>query len=999
MLPEIGSSRPWLDPEVVCINRLAMRVPLVAYDSKDAARGNDRAASPWWQSLNGRWRFSLHDSPEEVPHDAVGIAAGDDAWRKIDVPANWTLQNTGDLPHYTNIQMPWPGFRPGEVPEHNPTGVYRTRFRVPKAWASRRVVVHLGGAESVHAVYCNGEFVGYGTDSRLGSEYDLTPHLRPGANLLAVVVMRYSALSYIEDQDQWWMAGLHREVYLEARAAVSIGDLVLDAGLAATPGTGTLRVRSTVQFSQRELIEPGWQVRTRVETLGGKRLIPTITTDVPVDLRPYVFRGHIADVTVEVPKIASWSAETPQRYRVIASLVAPDGTAVEHVSALIGFRTVEVTERDLRVNGRRVMIRGVNRHDHHPERGKAVTVDDMRADLTAMKRHNINAVRCSHYPNDPRLLDLCDELGLYVVDEANIESHGFNTSLCDDARYRSAWLARGSRMVERDRNHPCVILWSLGNESGYGVNHDGLAAWMRATDPTRPLHYEGAVLHRGWIDGGMNVTDVVCPMYPQIDAIVEYGRAGLGTRPMILCEYSHAMGNSNGSLADYWQAFETTPGLQGGFIWEWKDHGVTQRLATGTTRFAYGGQFGDEPNDGNFVADGLMHADLTPHPAMREVAWVHRPVTVTLAPRNRGITITNRRTFSNLSDLKAHWELRINGGVSAAGVLTIPDVAPGASATVALPCPVPTVDTAEVHLHVLFEQRKATPWAPTGHLVAWDQVELRRRSTTRRRLAAPAASGSEVESVPAPFTPELCLWRAAIDNDGFKLMPKITFAGSRALARWVNAGIDQLRIAETDTAHRNGATTVTESWRGTTNGPVVEHTMQTRSLSETAWEFSHTVKVPDEFADLPRVGVRFTLPAEFDRMSWFGRGPHENYPDRNSSASLGAWSGAPDESPYLVPQEFGLRTDCREITFKAGKRWLTFTPTAGLLHFSATHHTVEQLYAAPDASSLERIDGLAVHLDVAHRGLGTASCGPDVLDGYKLAAGTYRWGYRVETRE
>ncbi len=416
-----------------------MRVPIVAYDTAAAARLGDRAGSPWWQSLNGRWRFSLHDSPESIPECAVAIAGDDDAWRRLDVPANWTLQNTGDLPHYTNIQMPWPGYRPGEVPDHNPTAIYRTRFRVPKPWVGRRLIVHLGGAESVHAVFCNGEFVGYGTDSRLAGEYDLTPHLRPGANLLAVVVMRYSALSYIEDQDQWWMAGLHREVYLEARASVAIGDLAVDAGLTTVPAeeapatgvpaTGTLRVRATVRFAERQLIEPGWQVHTTVETLSGKRLLPVIKTDVPVDQRPYVFRGHITDATVDVPGIVPWSAETPQRYRVVASLIAPDGRPVEHVCVLTGFRTVEVAERELRVNGRRVMIRGVNRHDHHPERGKAVTVVDMRDDLLAMKRHNINAVRCSHYPNDPRLLDLCDELGLYVVDEANIESHAFNTSL------------------------------------------------------------------------------------------------------------------------------------------------------------------------------------------------------------------------------------------------------------------------------------------------------------------------------------------------------------------------------------------------------------------------------------------------------------------------------------------------------------------------------------------------------------------------------------------
>ena len=526
-----------------------------------------------------------------------------------------------------------------------------------------------------------------------------------------------------------------------------------------------------------------------------------MTTRIPYRFAtPYLFRGHLATARFELTDVEAWSAESPTRYRVVAELLDPDGTVVEVHDQLVGFRSVEVRDRQLLVNGQPIWIFGVNRHDHHPVRGKAVTVDDMRDDLLAMRRHNITAVRCSHYPNDPRFLDLCDEIGMYVVDEANIESHAYNTSLCDDDRYRSAWVSRGARMVERDRNHPSVIMWSLGNESGYGANHDALAGWIRRTDPSRPLHYEGAVFHDGWVDGGLPASDVVCPMYPTIDAIEEYGRGGLGDRPLIMCEYSHAMGNSNGSLADYWDVITSTPGLQGGFIWEWKDHGLLARLPNGKRGFAYGGQFGDVPNDGNFVADGLMSADLVPHPAMQEVAWVHRPVVVALGSDRRSLDVTNRRSFTGLADLRATWELLVAGDVVDSGSFDPGEIAPGATVVVPLPCPVP--DRPDAHLTIRWYQRRPTAWAPKDHLVAWDQLPL----TAPTLTAPPPTEKSRNPDAQRPDSAqfrgdggipavELCLFRAPVDNDGLKLLPdlgKSIGVGAETLLRWRDAGIDRL---------------------------------------------------------------------------------------------------------------------------------------------------------------------------------------------------------------
>jgi len=537
-------------------------------------------------------------------------------------------------------------------------------------------------------------------------------------------------------------------------------------------------------------------------------------------------------------------------------------------------------------------------------------------------------------------------------------------------------------MVERDRNHPSVIMWSLGNEAGYGANHDALAGWIRRADPSRPLHYEGAVFHDGWVDGGAASSDVVCPMYPTIDSIAEYGRNGAGTRPLIMCEYSHAMGNSNGSLADYWDVITTTPGLQGGFIWEWKDHGLLTRLPSGKRGFAYGGQFGDEPNDGNFVADGLMSSDLQPHPGVQEVMWVYRPVVVSLA--DSALVVTNRRSFTDLSDLVCSWELLVAGDVTASGVLGDDTdqtalVPPGSTVVFPLPCEVP--DAADVHLTIRWTQRRSTAWAPTGHLVAWDQLTLRSPEPVNPPKnpggvvlsATPARHFGEIGVDPA-----LALFRAPIDNDGFKLLPDLgrrIGVGGDGLGHWIDAGVDRLPADE-----------------------LVEHHHDVEEFDDGSQVHTHVVLVPDRLDDVARVGVVFELRPGFDRLRYYGRGPLENYPDRNRGAVLGVWESDVDDPPYLVPQEFGLRTDCRWFEFIdpstcAVLRLDVLDPTS--MHISATRFTTRDLYAAGHETDLRPRRGLLVHADVAHRGIGTGSCGPDVLDRYRIAPGTHRFTYRI----
>jgi beta-galactosidase len=990
MLPGIGAVRPWADPAVTSIRRLPLAPPTQAFASIDDARAADpvdAVASRWRRQLDGRWNFRLFDHPDNVPATAVTKAPSGAKWQQVAVPGNWTLQhvvdqrNTPDLPRYTNVAMPFPG-PPPRLPERNPTGVYHRTVKVPKNWLKRQVVLHVGGAESVHAVYVNGTFAGYGTDSRLASEYDVTEHLVASVNRIAIVVVKFSAQSYVEDQDQWWMGGLHREVYVEARATTRIVSLECDAAYDVEAGAGSVDVRATVGGPAK--LRAGWTVRTHVETLRGRRLGTSRTSEVPHRFWEInAFTGHVATSSFTYKKVDPWSAESPTRYRVVAELVDPNGEVAEVHRQLVGFRTIEVRDRQFLVNGRPIWFFGVNRHDQHPERGKAVTTDDIRSDLLAMRRHNITAVRTSHYPNDPRLLDLCDEIGLYVVDEANIESHAYNTSLCNDPAYRQAWLERIARMVQRDRNHASIVMWSLGNEAGYGDNHDAAAAWVRANEPSRPLHYEPAVFHDGWIDGGLNASDVVCPMYPTIDDIRAYGDDDLGHRPLIMCEYSHAMGNANGSLADYWDVITTTPGLQGGFIWEWKDHGLTTTLPNGRTGFAYGGMFGESLHDGNFVADGLMSSDLQPHPAMQEVEWCYRPVTVTLLDDHR-IRITNRRSFTTLDDLVAKWELRVGGEIIESGTLDVGTVPPHASVSGPLPTPAPA--NRDAQFAIRWTQRRATPWAPKGHLVAWDQVELappaQFGAPTFVRFDSPGDEPATFDTgLGLDIRPELTVFRAPTDNDGFKLMPELTErhgVGGTALRSWQAAGIDR-----------------------TPADDLVEHRHDVEAGPEDSVIHHHEVVVPAHLDDLARVGVTFELPAAFDRVRWYGRGPRENYPDRNRGAMLGIWDAEVDQLPYLVPQEFGLRTDCRWFEFvrsdtKAVVRLDVIDPAS--LHVSAGRHRDSELYAASHETDLERGSTLVVHVDVAHRGIGTAACGPDVLDRYRLRPGPYRFSYRLTPR-
>jgi beta-galactosidase len=986
----------WTTPELTGLGRLPMHsVPHA-----------DRLA------LDGRWRFQLLPAPDRDP------AA---EWDQVDVPSLWTMSGTWDLPHYTNVQMPFRDLPPG-IPERNPTGVYERDVELPATWADRRVVLHVGAAESVLLVHLNGRQVGIGKDSHLASEFDLTTHLRPGSNTLRLTVVKWSDATYIEDQDQWWHGGISRSVFLYATGRVHLADIRAIAGLADDGTTGILDLSVVAAFSGIEP-EAGWAIAASLPSTGlsAGRILPLAAgPDWPSDpgdkdlLRRHTAGGPLSEVEraeiwpaldrrlepplagsfsarLEVPDVGAWSAERPILYDLVVRLQSPDGAVVEEANLRIGFRRVEIVGLDLLINGARVLLRGVNRHDFDQDTGRVVTVESMRADLVQMKQFGFNAVRTSHYPNDPAFLDLADELGVYVIDEADIESHQFQSTLCDDTRYLNQWVSRVSRMAERDKNHPSVLLWSLGNESGYGANHDAAAAWLRRYDPSRPLHYEGAIRFDWTSDQA--VSDVTCPMYPEIGAIVEHARSGLQRHPLILCEYSHAMGNSNGTLAEYWDAIESTPGLQGGFIWEWWDHGLVQTLPDGTRRWAYGGDFGESPHDGNFVADGLNWPDRRPKPAMWEARALNEPVAIALV--DDGLRVTNRQAFVDLGWLEAAWELAVEGEVVAGGRLELPAVGPGESAVVGLAGWPSDWPPGEAYLTTRWSTRHAEPWAPAGFEVAALQVPV-------RAALATAATGLEIEAgAEAPVDddgrlvhpafatpPELALWRAPTDNDRI---------GGMA-ADWNRLGLDRLECRLVELVRRGPVATVFDEVL-TGIGIRVRHERTITVLRGGSIRIDEAAEIPAELEDLPRVGTVIELSPGFERLTWYGTGPHETYPDRKRGGLVGRWHSSVTDAatPYIRPQENGGRADVRWLTLTrddgTGVRIVLDVPA----QISASHHRAADLAAATHDVELRARPETIVHLDVAHRGLGTASCGPDTLPRYLVGPGTYRWSWTLQS--
>ncbi|GGL82069.1 beta-galactosidase [Streptomyces fumigatiscleroticus] len=908
-------------------------------------------------SLNGSWRFRLSATAgaEDDAFAEPGFDAG--TWAEIAVPGHWVLQGDGAFgsPAYTNHLYPFP-VDPPHVPAENPTGDHLRVFDLPEDWPDDGgAVLRFDGVESCARVWLNGTGLGAFKGSRLPHEFAVGHLLKPAGNVLAVRVHQWSAGSYLEDQDQWWLPGIFRDVTLLHRPAGCVLDFFVHASYDHVTGAGTVRVDSDVD-GRVTVLELGIDIAT----------------------------GEPATVPVE-----PWTAETPRLYD---GVLATEG---ERVPLRIGFRTVELSDGLIKVNGRPVLFKGVNRHEWHPERGRALDPDTMREDVLLMKRHDINAVRTSHYPPHPAFLDLCDELGLWVIDECDLETHGFveqdwRDNPADDDRWTPALLDRAARMVERDKNHPSIVMWSLGNEAGTGRGLTAMAEWIRARDGSRLIHYEG--------DRNCRDTDVHSRMYAPHEEVERIGqgldggphrRRGL---PFIQCEYGHAMGNGPGGLADYQHLFEKYDRIQGGFVWEWIDHGITDERYG----FAYGGDFGEELHDANFVCDGLLFPDRRPSPGLVEYKKVIEPVRIEEGDADGTVRVTNRHDFADLAHLEFEFCHQVDGMPTGASTLAVPPLGPGESAEVKLPA-APDGQGEEVQWLVRALLAEDTPWAERGHVVAWGQGTVARRAPVAAATGArPAADGDRITLGPASFDARtgalrtlggvavtglrLDVWRAPTDNDdGAPWQPDTRYG-----VLWRTLGLHRMRHRLDAVERDEDAVTVRTRvapagrelglrtvYRWTSDGTRVRLTVSVGPEGD--WT------VP-----LPRLGIRFGLAVrDAGHPVWFGGGPGEAYPDTRAASMLGRWNASVEDlqTPYVRPQENGARADVRWV--ELGGLRIEGDPE---FWFTARRWTTEQLDAAAHLTDLVPGDTVWVNLDHGQHGIGSQSCGPGPLPRYFLRA-------------
>ena len=988
ILPE----KYWENPQILHVNCEKPRAYFIPYENEKKALGRIRGESGYYFDLNGIWKFRYYDSVHKAEPDVCHPGFSPETWDDIPVPSNWQLHGY-DIPQYTNINYPFP-CDPPHVPSENPAGVYLRDF-ILEIDSSKEYYLNFEGVDSCFYLWVNGHFAGYSQVSHMTSEFNITSLLKNGKNRLAVMVLKWCDGSYLEDQDMWRLSGIFRDVYILERDKVHISDIFIKTSLSPDFADGELICE--IEMNSDTLTE----VHARlVDPSGG----------IVGEFREKINRSGI--ITFNVGKPALWSAEKPFLY----TLMLFSGNEV--IVLKTGFRKIEIRDSVILINGKAVKFKGVNRHEFHPELGRVIPAWHMMQDLLLMKKHNINTIRTSHYPPDPRFLEYCDELGFYVVDEADIECHGITASgnrdyLAEDPSYSEAFLDRMQRMVERDKNHPCIVMWSLGNESGFGKNHRLIGEWTKSRDSSRLLHYEGAfwIQDYGKIDNSF--LDLISNMYPSIDDIVNKILARPGEdRPVFLCEYSHAMGNGPGDLKDYWDLFYSNPRLSGGCVWEWTDHGIKTTTRDGREYYAYGGDFNDYPNDGNFCIDGLVYPDRRPHTGLLELKQVLAPVRVEAVNLSEGrIRLTNLYDFTDLSHLILNWRIEKDGEPVKGGYMDQLAAKPHESQDLVIPYELAPDMRGRCFLNIWFTLKHDTVWAERGYSVAMFQFELPAEASEKTYIPVPEMKKLAVEETAllleinghdfryvldkttGMFTeieykganllhgrPKFNIWRAPTDNDMY------------IRKEWEAEGFDRMesRISSLTVEQKNDNCVVMEcsySMACKSRRPAISGKLRWIVYGSGDIFMETEADVREDLPFLPRFGLQLMMPQGSNYVEYFGYGPHESYIDKRQSTYKSRFRSTVSQmhEDYIMPQENGSHF---------GTEWAAVTNNVGIgllfkgmddFSFNASHFTPEDLTEAKHNIELKPRKETVINIDYMMSGVGSNSCGPKIQPKYTLS--------------
>lgn len=1032
----------WENPEIFQINREEPTATFYRYLSEENALKNDSwENSTLYQSLNGTWDFYFAERPEERPADFYYEGFDTRGWDQINVPSNWEIEGFG-IPFYTNFVYMFPPNPPHIPHEMNNVGSYQREFVINDDWDGKEIYLHFEGVSGAMYVWINEELVGYNEGSKTPATFNITDQVDLGKNRISVQVLRWSDASYLEDQDFWRLSGIERDVYLYATNSTTIKDFRVTADLENAYSDGRLNVAVEIGNAQASTTDLALHMKLLdgpVEIVKEKKKLSLADNHGTINF------NHL------IPKVKTWNAEKPRLYSLVLSLKDMNGKTLEATSVKTGFSKVEIKNNRFLVNGKTVTIKGVNLHDHDEKTGHVVSEQLTVRDMELMKQNNINAIRASHYPKNPHFYRLCDTYGFYVVDEANIEIHGMgatNQGLDGDEEaiaihpaYRPEWRAmhldRTKRMFERDKNYTSIVTWSLGNEAGNGENFQATYDWLKAQDSTRPVQYEGAIAYTN--------TDIHAPMYMRIPEMEAYAKNS-PKRPLIQCEYAHAMGNSVGNLQDYWDVIEQHDVLQGGFIWDWVDQGLLAKTDNGESYWAYGGDLGgaDFQHDANFCLNGLVNPDRTPHPSLYEVKKVYQHIKFkSYNPNTGSIRITNDYDFTDLREFDFSWRLLEEGNEIASGDFPRLNLAPRTSKNIAIDLPDLPGEDKEYLLNVYARQRNETPLVPKNHLLAYEQFELteyRPDTFAVENSGTGLSIASENEKViisGTDFTVEFNrntgqmtsldygsgnlllqgisanFWRATNDNDFGYDMPKLlapwkaasneqVFTGMTVSGEEAGEVIDVLQLAENPFAENTASLRVTSNFEL----PSVNGSLSMRYDVNDKGEVRVTVELMDVSPDapiLPRFGTNFIIKDEYRQVTWYGRGPHENYWDRKTAALVGTYSASVAELyyPYIRPQENGNRTDIRTVRFvnEQGAGIEIFGPE--LFSFSAHHQYNADFDPGPKKQQRHTFDIVKrdlVNINIDYRQMGVGgdnSWGNLPLEKYQIQAGDMSYNYII----